>query len=657
MKNITLGKRMAGGFGILVLVAVLLGGFAVYKMSAIEADSTLLARELVPEVSVCNEIERSFRKAMLDIRTYGLTFDDKFLESGKANLGEVKKQLVEAKELANRSPHLVKLKENLAEVEARLSEYEKMVGETDQKSHTIERERNALLEIAGNFMKISEDFLLSQNEQMRGDIKAGQDGSKLEDRLGKITVMSEIVNLGSTIRIAVWRTQAQRDLSFINQTPKNFEQIEKKLTDLRALTKKAENLKQIDGILTANSAYKERLKVLLDNWRALDEVGKKRRGVTQKALDLVESTAKAGTTETAAAGNENASRASYASRIMIIGLIAAAILGSLLAVVITLSLTRPIRRMTRGLSEGASQVATASNQVASTSQQLAEGASEQAATLEEISSTMEEMASNSRKTTDLTDGAAQLMTENIAKSATSLTALIDLTIEMGQIEQDSEKIGEIIKSIDAIAFQTNLLALNAAVEAARAGEAGAGFAVVAGEVRNLAGRATEAAKNTQDLLEDTVGRVKKGAQALRRMSDDFDGIVRSATVMGEKTNAITLASKAQSYGLEQMSQAVHQIDTVTQQNAASSEESAAAAEELNAQAEASLEIARELAAIMGEDGLNNKETPTRSSIRVSHIGRKVLESLPYSKKTGALGNRGNKELSLHHRENDLYEDN
>ena len=115
----------------------------------------------------------------------------------------------------------------------------------------------------------------------------------------------------------------------------------------------------------------------------------------------------------------------------------------------------------------------------------------------------------------------------------------DLARNMGQIEADSDKTGKIIKTIDEIAFQTNLLALNAAVEAARAGEAGAGFAVVAEEVRNLAMRAAEAAKSTQTLLEGTIKQVKISAAAVRAMSEDFEGIVESATVMGEKTAAIT----------------------------------------------------------------------------------------------------------------------
>ncbi|MFP5213279.1 MAG: CZB domain-containing protein [Acidobacteriota bacterium] len=275
------------------------------------------------------------------------------------------------------------------------------------------------------------------------------------------------------------------------------------------------------------------------------------------------------------------------------------ILGIVLAVLIGRGISVALRRIARDTGFGAEQVSAAASQLSASSQSLSEGASEQAATLQQISTAIEEMAANGRTTSDLTAGAALLMNENIDKSARSLTSLVELTQQMGQIEQDSEKIGTIIKSIDEIAFQTNLLALNAAVEAARAGEAGAGFAVVADEVRNLAIRATEAAKNTQDLLEGTVHRIKDGAEALRRMSDDFDGIVQSATVMGEKTGAITVASKELAQELQNISKALHQLDVVTQNNASTSEESAAAAEQLSAQAEVALENARRLALMTG----------------------------------------------------------
>jgi methyl-accepting chemotaxis protein len=253
----------------------------------------------------------------------------------------------------------------------------------------------------------------------------------------------------------------------------------------------------------------------------------------------------------------------------------------LLSFFMSLSITRPVYRVVEGLKETAIHVTSAAKDVAGTSQSLAESASEQAAAVEETSASLEQMAAMSKETSSLTLGAEELMNENIEKSGQSLKALVELTRNMSQIEADSDRISQIIKNIDEIAFQTNLLALNAAVEAARAGEAGAGFAVVADEVRNLAMRATEAAKSTQELLHGTIRRVAQAAKSIKEMNSAFEGIVESATVMGEKTAAITNVSREQAGGLEQVSKAVNEIDTATQNVAESAQSSAVASEALS----------------------------------------------------------------------------
>ncbi|QTA78920.1 Methyl-accepting chemotaxis protein signailling domain-containing protein, double cache domain-containing protein [Desulfonema limicola] len=263
------------------------------------------------------------------------------------------------------------------------------------------------------------------------------------------------------------------------------------------------------------------------------------------------------------------------------------------------NITTPIMRVIRGLKESAQQIAAAASEIAEGSQVVAESVCTQAASVQESSSSLEQMSAMSRHTTDLTKGAEELMNLNIEKSGRSLKALMDLTIDISKIESDSDSISKIINEIDAIAFQTNLLSLNAAVEAARAGAAGTGFAVVAGEVKSLAMRTTEAADNTQDLLNQTLARVNHAAASIKGVNNDFADIIESATIMGERTQSITQASGEQARGIEQLSIAANEIDKVTQQIAANSQESAAAAEELSAQAEDMTDFVKELAAVVG----------------------------------------------------------
>ncbi|MDM8535999.1 methyl-accepting chemotaxis protein [Desulfobacterales bacterium HSG17] len=263
-------------------------------------------------------------------------------------------------------------------------------------------------------------------------------------------------------------------------------------------------------------------------------------------------------------------------------------------------IVNPIRRVITGLAQSADQVAVSSDEISTTSQLQSENASHQVSAVEASSDALGKMSASSKSAATLTQGAHELMNENISKSGQSLKRLVELTMEMTRIEADSGQMGRIIKTIDEIAFQTNLLALNAAIEAARAGEAGAGFAVVADEVRNLAMRSTDAAKDTQELLDNTVDRVSRAANSIRGINKDFEVIIESATIMGEKTDTITQASKEVSDTIEKVRMAANDIGLLSQQVAAGSEESAAASEHLSALANEMNGFVNELASIVGE---------------------------------------------------------
>ncbi len=293
---------------------------------------------------------------------------------------------------------------------------------------------------------------------------------------------------------------------------------------------------------------------------------------------------------------------------------AVAILGVLLAFVIIRSLTAVLRRIINELKSGADQVYSAASQVSSAAQSLAEGTTEQAASLEETSSSMEEMSS---MTVSNADNSAQCNTvmrteagpnfEEITGANEKMRQAMARTVEFGR------QTGQIIKTIDEIAFQTNLLALNAAVEAARAGEAGKGFAVVAEEVRNLAMRAAEAAKETGDLIGQSNSQIEQAAN----LHNQVNTLLATNAAIAQKITGlieeITQASREQSEGFGQINKAVTQMDRLTQQNAANAEESASASEELSAQAQQMFAIVGDLVALVGGDHQQSTATSSRSS--------------------------------------------
>jgi len=274
-------------------------------------------------------------------------------------------------------------------------------------------------------------------------------------------------------------------------------------------------------------------------------------------------------------------------------------IGLVFALFLARTISTLLGRVAQQMAGGALQVAAASDEILSSSQALADGASAQAAAVEQISATMEEITAMTRQDAENANQSEILLKEaNQVLTATD-ESMKKLTASMREISTASTETNKIVKTIDEIAFQTNLLALNAAVEAARAGEAGAGFAVVANEVRSLALRATEAAKNTSDLIESTVQKIKIGSDLVAETNESFHAVSQSIQKINITVGEIASSTKEQSLAINQVNEAINQVDNVTQQNAATAEETASASQELNSEVKDMRGSVNELLAMVG----------------------------------------------------------
>lgn len=306
------------------------------------------------------------------------------------------------------------------------------------------------------------------------------------------------------------------------------------------------------------------------------------------------------------------------------------------------NISNPIISAVEVLSEANAQIVSASDQIALSSTSLADGASQQASSVEEVSATIEQTTSINDQNSENAREADILAKDANESAAKGNVQVQTLMTSMENITSSSEQIAKIIKTIDEIAFQTNLLALNAAVEAARAGEHGLGFAVVAEEVKNLAGRSAKAAKETAEIIEGSINQVKQGNEIAGRTNDAFSDIVIKIKKTSDLIGEIAISAKEQSEGMRQVSASMGQIDDITQQNAAVSEEAAAAAEELNAQANSMLDSVNDVSRIVGVDSSANeahhvsapKERPKQ---RIEH------RPTPVKTTNKKVSNKGNNE--------------
>ncbi|MDR1657431.1 MAG: methyl-accepting chemotaxis protein [Deltaproteobacteria bacterium] len=428
-----------------------------------------------------------------------------------------------------------------------------------------------------DFQKVLSQYSQAMEERLKRTLETGDSYQNIEHAYLRVQQANELTSQGNLFFIDMLIGLYTEDVGFLEETLKIIDSLTALATLVRDDSKVPAYIEMLNSVLTSLATCHENMAILKDSITvylknyderdrssslAMESMTKLSDSFSQMTYDFIERT-------------DNSVSNGWSA--ITIGMSVATILALILSIILVKSIVGPLATICSELSEGALEVDRTAKELYQASSEVASGNARNATALEETRASLEEFSAMTKSNAD-----NSIQAQNLIKSATTDVEnsehSMDTVLEgMCQIAASGNEIGKIIKTIDEIAFQTNLLALNAAVEAARAGEAGAGFAVVADEVRNLAIRSADAAKNTAQLIADTISNINSGSNSVKNTSENFEALVgdvkKVSTIVGE----ITVSSNEQLVGIGQIKDAIKEMDDVTQSNAAISDETASAA--------------------------------------------------------------------------------
>ncbi len=624
-KNLSLGLKIAGGFSVIIFITLCFGTYSYFSLHHVEKELDTLNDDYIPLAAKATHSEELLESTILQIRSYTFTEDKKHLKKSKTFYEKFVHELDGLISKTNNIKELKKINKDFKSAKEQILEYNALVEQSEKYQANVDAAR-IKMNVAYNNLKAAFEKLVEHKREYVEKLKNKRIPYKTVENIYEFMAITTEVSADiRQLYLNVALARLTKNFMLMEESFALFDEMKEDfiiLKEVSNLTDRSYLEKTESDLVT----FRESMERVYENEKLKHRASEKSYEHSLIALQSLKDVSDKAADSSSSLVERIYDEVEQNLGLIMIGSLIALGAGALIAYLMTKGITRPISLIAGKLEESSQTVSSTSVQISSSSQQLAAGSAEQALSIEETSSTLEESASMVKQNTENTQQAAGLARQTKMSAVKGNDEMNNMMSSMLEIKKSSDEIGKIIKVIDDIAFQTNILALNAAVEAARAGESGMGFAVVAEEVRNLAQRSAQAAKDTSGIIEANINLSEKGVHVAGKVNESLSEINDQAQKVSDLLDEVSTASQEQAQGISQINNAISQMEQIVQSNAASADQSASASESMSEQAVKMQNIVKDLMVLVNGANISIQQSSLAITSQSSNMQQKPAET-------------------------------